>query len=114
MQNKKSWLVSLTLAVVVIAMFGLSHTAARADNPAQATYKANCASCHGPNGKGETAAGKAMKVKDLTSADVQKMTDAELTDTIANGKGGMPAYKALTPDQVKDLVAYIQGFAKKK
>jgi mono/diheme cytochrome c family protein len=114
MQNKMSWLATLTLAAAVIAMIGLSHTTARADNTAEATYKAKCATCHGPDGKGETATGKAMKVKDFASEEVQKMSDADLTDAIAKGKGKMPAYKTLTPDQVKDLVAYVRAFGKKK
>lgn len=114
MPNKLGWLAALVLTVVVIATIGISRTTARADNTAEATYKAKCASCHGPDGKGETATGKAMKVKDLALADVQKMSDAELTDTIAKGKGKMPAYKTLTPDQVKDLVAYVRAFGKKK
>jgi mono/diheme cytochrome c family protein len=55
-----------------------------------------------------------MKVKDFASEEVQKMSDADLTDAIAKGKGKMPAYKTLTPDQVKDLVAYVRAFGKKK
>jgi mono/diheme cytochrome c family protein len=114
MQRKMSLLATLTLAAAVIAMIGLSRTTARADNTAEATYKAKCATCHGPDGKGETATGKAMKVKDFASEEVQKMSDADLTDAIAKGKGKMPAYKTLTPDQVKDLVAYVRAFGKKK
>src|SRR5260370_29526567 len=87
---------------------------AKADNTTEATYKAKCAMCHGPDGKGETATGKMMKAKDFASDEVQKMTDADLADTISKGKGKMPAYKTLTPDQVKDLVAYVRAFSKKK
>lgn len=114
MQKKMSWLATLTLVAAVIAMIGLSRTDARADNTVEATYKAKCASCHGPDGRGETTAGKTMKVKDFASEDVKKMTDAELTDTIAKGKGKMPAYKTMTPDQVKDLVAFVRALGKKK
>jgi cytochrome c6 len=114
MLKKMNVLAKLTLMAVVISMMGLSRTTARADNTAEATYKAKCASCHGPDGKGETAGGKAMKVKDLASADVQKMSDAELSDSITKGKGKMPASKTLTPDQVKDLIAYVRAFGKKK
>lgn len=101
------------------AMFGLAFllvsliaTAARADS-AEATYKAKCQMCHGPDGKGETPTGKAMKVKNFGGEDVQKMSDADLAGTISNGKGKMPPYKTLTPEQVKGLVAYIRGLAKK-
>lgn len=57
--------------------------------------------------------GKANKLRDLGSADVQKQSDADWTTIIANGKGKMPAYKTLTPDQVKDLVVFIRSLAKK-
>jgi mono/diheme cytochrome c family protein len=86
---------------------------ARADDSGGSIYKAKCAACHGPDGKGETATGKSMKVKDLASDEVQKFSDADLSASITNGKGKMPAYKTLTPEQVKSLVAYIRSFAKK-
>jgi len=85
-----------------------------ADNPGEATYKAKCAMCHGADGKGETSSGKAMKVRDFASEDVQKQSDSDLSDTISKGKGKMPAYKTLTADQVKDLVSYVRAFGKKK
>jgi mono/diheme cytochrome c family protein len=49
---------------------------------------------------------------DMGSADVQKMSDADLSTIITTGKGKMPAYKTLTPDQVKDLVGYIRSLKK--
>lgn len=86
----------------------------RAQDAGAALYKTKCAACHGPDGKGETAMGKANKLRDLGSPDVQKQSDAELTTIIENGKGKMPAYgKSLKPEQVKDLVAYIRSLSKK-
>ena len=79
-----------------------------------ALYKAKCAACHGADGKGETAMGKANKLRDLGSPEVQKQSGAELTTIIESGRGKMPAYgKSLKPEQVKDLVAYIRSLAKK-
>jgi cytochrome c6 len=106
----------LWTAMFSSALMGASlvTTAAKADNTAEATYKAKCQMCHGPDGKGETPTGKAMKVKDFASEDVQKMSDADLGAGISAGKGKMPAFKTLTPEQVKDLVAYVRAFAKKK
>ncbi len=95
------------------ALSFLAHPAA-AQSGGEAVYKAKCASCHGADGKGETPAGKAMKAGDFASEDVQKMSDADLSDAIAKGKGKMPAFKTLTADQVKDLVAYVRTFGKKK
>ena len=104
---------TVVAAAVLTALVFLS-SPAKADNTAEATYKAKCAMCHGPDGKGETSTGKMMKAGDFASPDVQKMSDADLTDTISKGKGKMPAYKTLTPDQIKDLVGYVRAFGKKK
>jgi cytochrome c6 len=86
--------------------------AARSDDGA-ALFKQKCAACHGPDGAGQTGMGKTMKLRDLGSADVQKQSDAELTDIIVNGKNKMPAYKGkLTDDQVKQVVAFIRSLKK--
>lgn len=99
--------------VLFAALFFLAVPLPAQDDGA-ALYKAKCAVCHGPDGKGETAIGKANKLRDLGSADVQKQSDDELAAVITNGKGKMPAYgKSLKPEQVKELVAYIRSLAKK-
>ena len=72
-------------------------------------FKSKCAACHGADGKGATAMGKALKLRDLSSADVQKQSDAELTTIITGGKGKMPSYDGkLTKDQISDVVKYIR------
>src|SRR5271156_5130154 len=70
---------------------------------ASALYKAKCAMCHGADGK--KAAGH-----DLSGADVQKKSDADLTAVIADGKAPkMPKYSdKLKPEEIKGLVAYIR------
>ncbi|MGC1371448.1 MAG: cytochrome c [Candidatus Sulfotelmatobacter sp.] len=78
---------------------------------AASLYKSRCAGCHGADGTGSSM-GKKMGAQDFTSADVQKMSDSELAGVITNGKGKMPAYKSLTPDQVKGLVGYIRSLKK--
>jgi cytochrome c6 len=101
---------TLSIAIVAAGTF-LSSTHARADAAAgEATYKAKCAACHGPDAKGKDA----LKTKDFASPEVQSMSDAELTALLTDGKGKMPGYgKSLKPDQIKDLVTYIRSFAKK-
>jgi cytochrome c6 len=80
---------------------------------AAATYKAKCVMCHGADGKG-SAVGVKMGAHDFTSADVQKQTDAQLTEAITKGKGKMPAYEGKLKDtEIKDLVAYIRSLGKK-
>jgi cytochrome c6 len=90
-------------------------TSIRADDSAS-VYKTKCAACHAADGSGSSAMGKTLGTPDLRGDAVQKETDAQLIDSIANGKGKkMPAYKGkLTDDQIKDLVAYIRDLAKKK
>jgi cytochrome c6 len=99
----------IPLALAIIFLFG---TSARADGAGD--FKAKCAMCHGADGTGGTATGKALKVRDLASPEVQSQTDAQLADIVTSGKNKMPAYKGkLTDDQIKGLVAYVRGLAKK-
>ena len=79
-----------------------------------ADYKAKCALCHGEDGSGSTPSGKALKAKDLRAPDIQAKPDTELTDVITKGRNKMPAFgQKLTPEQVKQFVAYIHTLAKK-
>jgi cytochrome c6 len=104
--------VAIGAAVVLSLVF--ASVPAMAQDAGAALYKTKCAACHGADGKGETAIGKADKIRDLGSPDVQQQGDADLTAAITTGKGKMPAYgKSLKPEQVKDLVAFIRTLAKK-
>ena len=99
----------LLLAAIAILLAPMATYAA----DGAAVYKAKCASCHGPDGKGETSIGKSMKLRSLASADVQKTPDAELTKVITDGKGKMPAYKGkLSDDEIKGVVAFIRTLKK--
>jgi mono/diheme cytochrome c family protein len=72
-------------------------------------FKAKCAMCHGADGKGATAMGKSLKLRDLSSDDVQKQSDTDLTSIITNGKDKMPKYDGkLTKDQINSLVKFIR------
>jgi cytochrome c6 len=103
----------LAMLVTIVTIIVLWGTTAAAQDAA-ATYKGKCAACHGADAKGETPVGKKMGIKDLASGDVQKMSDAELTTVIADGKNKMPSYKkSLKPDQIKELVGYIRSLKEK-
>jgi len=98
--------------VVLIAIFALAAAGLYAADGA-AVYKAKCASCHGADGSGQTAMGKAMKLRDLGSAEVQKQTDKELVAWTADGKAKMPAYKAkLSADEINAVVSFIRTLKK--
>jgi mono/diheme cytochrome c family protein len=85
----------------------------QAQNDASKVFKASCTLCHSEDGSGNSPTGKALKAKDLRSAEVQGKTDAELTETITKGRGKMPAFGTkLSTDKIKSLVAYIRQLPK--
>ncbi|MGA9981080.1 MAG: cytochrome c [Candidatus Sulfotelmatobacter sp.] len=98
-----------TIATAFAAVLSLS-LPARAQS-ASDLFKSKCAACHGADGTG-SAMGKKMGAHDFTTAEVQGMTDAQLTDTITNGKNKMPKYGSLKPEDIKGLVAYIRTLKK--
>jgi len=100
------------VTLLVVGVVALCSPSASAQDAA-ATFKAKCAMCHGADGKGSPI-GLKMGAHDFTSADVQKQTDAQLTDVITKGKNKMPAYDGKLKDtEIKDLVGYIRSLAKK-
>ena len=64
----------VTRLAVVLAILGLIlvplHSFA-ADGAA--VFKAKCATCHGPDGAGQTSIGKSMKIKDLKEANAAEV-----------------------------------------
>jgi mono/diheme cytochrome c family protein len=110
MQMKTKNLGAMTLGAVLLGGICLLSTPAKADvAAAEAMFKTKCAMCHGADGKGK----ESMKTRDLSSADVQKQSDADLTNIITNGKPPkMPSYKSMTPEQIKDMVAFIRSLKK--
>ncbi len=77
-------------------------------------FKTKCALCHGARGNGKTPVGERQKLRDLASAEVQKLSDADLTAMIAEGGlARKPAHafknKGLTVEQVRLLVSFIRS-----
>ena len=87
----------------------------QAQSDADKIYKTNCVLCHSADGSGSSPTGKAMHAKDLRSDEVQKQSDAALSEVITKGRGKMPAFGAkIKPDDVTKLVAYIRALPNKK
>jgi mono/diheme cytochrome c family protein len=111
-----SWLVTAGAAVVLIAgTAGSLFASPIPQKSAQDVYLDKCSVCHAKDGSGNTAKGRKVKAKDLRSAEIQKMTDAELIHDVGQGKGkDMDGFeKELGADMVKQLVAYCRELAKK-
>ena len=84
-----------------------------AQSSGEATYKAKCVNCHGPNGLANSGIGKVMKVKPATDPEVQKLSLQTMIEDVRNGVGRMQAYKdSLTAAQIKDSVVYFRTFMK--
>lgn len=79
-----------------------------------ATFKSKCAMCHGADATGKTAMGARLNIRDLTSSEVQKQSDAELTTVITKGRNKMPSFAGkVSTDEATGLVKYIRTLAKK-
>ena len=100
--NKPTALVVLALVLAIPAL-------AFAQGSGADIFKAKCAMCHGADGSASTGMGKSMGLKPLSSPEVQKMSDADLTALVTNGKGKMPASKGkLTDDEISAVVKYVK------
>jgi mono/diheme cytochrome c family protein len=118
--KKKNVLVTSVLTVALVWLLVGSATVAVAasasgNDPGASTFEEHCATCHAPNGSGDTVVGKSMKIPDLRSPAVQSQPDAQLADVIANGKALMPGFKSsLSKDEIDALVKHVHQLAGKK
>jgi mono/diheme cytochrome c family protein len=109
----KTMKIAALVLTIAVALFVLIPSLSWAEDGA-AIYKAKCAVCHGPDGAGKPAA----KIPSLVSDDTKKLSDADLTDFVANGgpsKKATHAFatKGLTPDQIKAVVESVRDLQKK-
>lgn len=104
----------ILIMMIALALFLLLPNLSWAADDGAALYKTKCAACHGADLAGKPA----VKAPSLISDDAKKVSDADLTEMIANGgkdKKASHAFanKGMTPDQVKMVVAYIREAQKK-
>jgi len=104
----------ILIVMIALALFIMIPNLSWAADEGAPIYKAKCAACHGADGTGKPAA----KIPSLVSDDAKKLSDADLTDMIANGgkdKKASHAFsaKGLSPDQIKLLAGYVRDLQKK-
>jgi mono/diheme cytochrome c family protein len=104
--------------VVAACIFGygaLAASAAPVQDDVKDVYTKKCAVCHGEDGSANTARGKRLKMRDIRSPEVQKLTPAQWTEAVLKGTKDMDGYeKELGADMCNKLAAYMQELAKKK
>lgn len=97
--------------LLLVAVLGLglgAGTAYGQDAGSKALFGSRCEMCHGSDGHG-TDMGKSLKVKDLTSKEVQSQTDAQLIHVISEGQNNMPPFKgSLKKEEIDGLVRYLR------
>jgi mono/diheme cytochrome c family protein len=105
----------IVFGATVATLTGLATSHVWADDAAKGVYDDKCAGCHGPSGKGDGPAGKALTPNPPDfSASLKGKDDAYLTKIIKEGGEAvkksptMPANSDLTDDQIKSLVDYIK------
>jgi mono/diheme cytochrome c family protein len=105
--------VVLVLILFVLTMLKVNSKSgavvAYAQNGAQ-IYAAQCARCHGGDGRGQTPKGKQTGAKDFTNPQWQA-NEARGIRAITNGKGKMPGFKStLSPEEIRAVWEYVRGF----
>ena len=102
-----------TVLAIFVSAFSASLALAAGDATAgKAIYDKACKSCHGATGTANPAIAKMMKVemKDLSSAEVQALSDGAIKKIITEGQGKMKPVKAAT--DVAAVIAYVRTLKK--
>jgi len=96
-----------TFAVTMILAVSSATAGMAADATAgKAVFDRSCKSCHGPDGSGNPAIAKAMKVE---LKDIRKSPDRDVKKAVAEGHGKMKPVSSVNAGQTEDLIAYIHG-----
>lgn len=105
--------------ILLTAVLGLAAAMSASADDAKDLWTAQCAKCHGADGKGQTKIGQRLGIRDFTDAKVQ----ADIKDDAAfkalreglksdDGKTLMKPFDALSDDQIKSLIAYVRTLKK--
>jgi mono/diheme cytochrome c family protein len=102
----------LKCAVVVGMMVSIAAPVFGQDSGAD-IYKLKCAMCHAVDGTANTPAGKAFKAASFSDPAVVKISDADRTVVVKNGKNKMPVFgDKLSADQITAVLGYIRTLEK--
>jgi cytochrome c oxidase cbb3-type subunit 3 len=100
----------LLVANITISLAQQEHASAQSPKAASAagrtTFNSYCAGCHGLDGSGSD---KAANI--AANSRASRISDADLSGIISNGipETGMPAFRNLSPDQIRAVVGYARS-----
>lgn len=110
----------LTVIGSILVMLFVPHPVPKTATGGQRLYLANCATCHGVDGRGSWRATIfLMRPGDLSDPRMDERSDQYLLALIKNGgatigKPGMPSFGYhLKDDQIRDLVMYLRTLPKR-
>ena len=103
----------MTLSLLAALAVLFASTLSFANSPGETVFKKNCVMCHGPDGTGKTKMGQKLGAADLSSSDIQSLSDEALAQTVRNGKGKMPSFdKTLSPDEINQVIQHVRTLRK--
>lgn len=106
------WLGISIAALVMTSVLVLAGAGSKAASAADArsTFNSKCSTCHGRDGRGQTARGRRTHTRNLTDASWQNdVSDERLFNSIHNGRSRMPAFKkTLSESEIDGLVTYVR------
>ena len=120
MKYRVSALAILALGLVALVGMALAQTppASPAADEALRVFRTRCATCHGPDGRGQTASGRRFAIPDWTTTPtLSRLTDVQVATTIRTGvrddvgNQKMPPNPQLSPEVVEALVRHVRTFS---
>ena len=105
--------------IILAIGFALATAVLARAGDAKEIFEAQCAKCHGIDGKGQVKMGQKLGIKDYTDAKVQDaFTDEQAFKALKEGlkdsddKIKMKPVEGVSDDDIKALVKYVRGFKK--
>jgi cytochrome c6 len=104
-----------SVITLIVIVFGLTFFLKSSENRRVSaksggadTYQQHCATCHGADGKANTARGRRKGATDLTKSTI---STAQGIRVITNGREQMPSFKGtLSETDIKEVMTFVRGF----
>jgi mono/diheme cytochrome c family protein len=104
------------IAAALVFAFAANPTSANvgSNSPVQGaatSYAKYCVTCHGRDGRSKTSKGRRNHARNLTETDWQgAVSDERVFNSIANGRGKMPAFsKKMSDAEIDAMVSYVRA-----